>query len=445
MRLPDRHSLLWKLSGVLALLCLLAVSLQIDLSRRVHEATGRLSEPAKLSLQAYAQQAETAWHEHGAVGVDAFLNELRGHEKVWAQVVDQQQHSLSSQRIKRTERRKLDFVRPLGGSMGRPGGWPTFFIPFSDGNARLVMELPERFDPRKHHDLWDVLLQWVLPAVLAFSLGLLLYRVLIAPLAILRRQASALSAGNLGARVGPQVADRRDELGELARAFDHMAERLENALEFQRRLLRDLSHELRTPLSRLRVAGEREPDMAAMRQRVEREVQGMDRLIGDTLELVWLDTERPILVLEPVEVEHLWALLREDACFESGWSIEQLPCDLAPGCWVLGNLNGLAQALENIVRNAIRHSPPDGVVRLSGVREGAYWHLQIVDQGPGVSSENLEHIFQPFTRLNGARPGGEGFGLGLSIARSMLHLQGGELWAQNANPGLSLHLRLRSV
>lgn len=445
MKLPDRHSLLWKLSGVLALLCLLVVSLQVDLSRRVHEATARLSEPAKLSLQAYAKQAQRAWRERGTEGVDEFLADLRGRESVWAVVVDEQQTSLSSHPLSLPERRKLNFMRSLDWSVGRPGGWPTFFIPFSDGQAQLVMELPTRLDPRKHHDLWEALLQWILPATLAFLLGLLLYRVLIAPLVILRRQASALSSGDLAARVGPQVAGRRDELGELARAFDHMAERLENTLEFQRRLLRDLSHELRTPLSRLRVAGEREPDMAAMRLRVGREVQGMDRLIGDTLELVWLDTERPVLALEPVEVEHLWALLCEDACFESGWSIEQLPCELPADCWVLGNLNGLAQALENIVRNAIRHSPSDGVVRLSGVREGAYWHLQVVDQGPGVSPEKLEHIFQPFARLNVARPGGEGFGLGLSIARSMLHLQGGELWAQNANPGLRLHLRLPSV
>lgn len=83
----------------------------------------------------------------------------------------------------------------------------------------------------------------------------------------------------------------------------------------------------------------------------------MERLIGNTLELVWLDTERPSMPVEAVEMEPLWDLLREDACFESGWSSERLPCELPAGVWVLGNLNGLAQALENILRNAIRHSP----------------------------------------------------------------------------------------
>lgn len=233
----------------------------------------------------------------------------------------------------------------------------------------------------------------------------------------------------LSAGVQPTGPDRlrAPGAGRLAQAFNHMAERLESTLAFQRRLLRDMSHELRTPLSRLRVAGEQAEDVTLLRQRLEREVQVMERLIGDSLELVWLDTERPSLPLEPVDVPSLWDVVCENACFETGWQRHQLPCDLPADCQVLGNLNGLAQAVENILRNAIRHSPEGGVVRLGGQREADHWHLWIDDQGPGVVPEDLQRILEPFTRLNAARPGGDGFGLGLSIARSMLQLQGGEL------------------
>ncbi|WP_455924206.1 histidine kinase sensor domain-containing protein [Pseudomonas putida] len=433
MTLPNRHSLLWKLIAALALLGLLAVSLHVDLTKRLNDATGRLSEPARQTLGDYARQAEAAWRSQGARGLDTFLADLSLREQIWAVVVNERNHSLASHPVPQEYRGRLRFSRPLDGSLGRPGGRPTFAVPFSDDQARLVLELPARFNPRKHRDLWDVALQRLLPLSLALLLGVLLYRSLIAPLVMLRRQAVAMGAGDLQARVGPQVATRRDELGELARAVNHMAGRLENTVVLQRQLLRALSHELRTPLSRLRAAGEREPDIDALRQRQEREVQLMERLIGDTLELVWLDTEE------------LWHLLRDDACYEAHWPLARMPSELPAGCCVQGNLNGLAQALENIVRNAVRHSPPEGLVRLGGQRDGDHWHLWIEDQGPGIAPDQLEQVFQPFTRLGASRPGGEGFGLGLSIARSVVALHGGCIWAQNRAPGLRVSIRLPSV
>ena len=445
MNLPDRHSLLWKLVGGIVLLSLLIISLHVDVSQRLEMATAKLPATTQKILADYAIEAENAWNDNGTPGVDAFLRSLREREGVWAVVVGQHDQSLSSQPLRGRERKKLNFMRTLDWSVGRPGGTPTFYVPFSDSEARLVMDLPARLDPRKYNHLWRLFLERVLPAALALGLGVLLYRTLIAPMVILRRQANALSTGNLSARVGTQLTRRRDELGELARAFDHMAGRLENTVEFQRQLLRDLSHELRTPLSRLRVTGEREQDTTALRQRLEREVQGMERLINDTLELVWLDTERPQLPVETVDIGRLWDVLCEDVCYESEWPAEQLRNDLPAGCRVLGNLNSLAQALENILRNAVRHSPPGGLVRLGGQRDGEDWHLWIEDQGPGVDPAKLESIFLPFTRLNAARPGGDGFGLGLSIARSVVQLQGGEVWAQNRSPGLRVNLRLRSV
>lgn len=445
MRLPDRHSLFWTLLGGIALLSLLIISLHVDVSQRLNQATSTLSAQDRKVLSAYAQEAERAWQEGGEVGVDGFLGALKAREGVWAVVVGAQGQSLSSQPLQSDESKKLSFIRSLDWSVGRPGGTPTFYIPFSNSDARLVMDLPARLNPRKHNHLWKLLLERVLPACLALGLGVLLYRTVIAPMAILRRQAIALSAGDLSARVGSQLSGRRDELGELARAFDHMAGRLQNTVGFQRQLLRDLSHELRTPLSRLRVTGEREQDMLALRERLEREVQGMERLINDILELVWLDTERPLLPLEPVDVMRLWEVLCEDVCYETGWPAEQLRCDLPGGCIVLAHLNSLAQAMENVLRNAVRHSPADGMVSLGGRCEGDYWQVWIDDQGPGVDPDKLESIFEPFTRLNVARPGGDGFGLGLSIARSVTQLQGGDAKAQNRHPGLRVILTLRNV
>ena len=190
------------------------------------------------------------------------------------------------------------------------------------------------------------------------------------------------------------------------------------------------------------MACDSEQGVEALRERLSREVDGMQRLVEDTLQLAWLDAERGPLPVEDIQVQALWEMLTENARFESGWPQSRLPCLVDEYCWVRGHLNSLAQALENILRNAIRHSPPDGIVSLSGQREGDRWHLWLDDQGAGVAPEELERIFAPFTRLDGSRPGDGGFGLGLSIARNALRLQGGSLWAENTGQGLRVHLML---
>jgi two-component system sensor histidine kinase PfeS len=205
--------------------------------------------------------------------------------------------------------------------------------------------------------------------------------------------------------------------------------------------LRDRSHELRTPLSCLRVAAEGGLQGQSLTQRVMHEVQLMQRLVDDTLELAWLDTERPRLAAEPVDLEALWDMLCERACFESDWEPERLVYAVAPGCHLSCNLNALALALENILRNAIRYLPEAGLIRLCGQAQADEWHLWLEDQGPGVPQQ-LAQIFLPFTRLNGARPGNGGFGLGLSIARSAIDGQGGRMYAENAHPGLRIYLHL---
>ncbi|TVT80453.1 HAMP domain-containing histidine kinase [Pseudomonas sp. H3(2019)] len=233
-----------------------------------------------------------------------------------------------------------------------------------------------------------------------------------------------------------------NNLDEQARAFAQMPERRQSTEALPQQLLCDLSHELRTPLSRLRVASESEEDLLQLRERIGREVDGMLRLVEDTLQLVWLDTQCAPLPDEAIQIQALWEMLTENACYESGWPTEQLHCAVEASCWVRGNLNTLAQALENILRNAIRHSPTGGSVRLGGQRDGDYWLLWLEDQGGGVAEHDLERIFDPFTRLNGSRPCNGGFGLGLSIARNAVQRQGGRLWAENTGQGLRLNMRL---
>lgn len=446
--MPGRHSLFWKLAVVLVGFGIAIIWLSYAWSERVQLHSYRLSAEAQRVLQGYAGEAERAWAAGGAAGVDQWLVGMRQREQSWMAVVGQDLQSLGSVMLSGEEQARLTFMRRINWPMSkRAVGLPHVSLPFPHAPERgqLVMQLPQRYLPSGFTLFAKLFIHGVVPSALALVLCVVLYRVLISPLVHLREQANALRGDRLATRVEPRVSARRDELGELGQAFDHMAERLQHSVAFQRQLLRDLSHELRTPLSRLRVAAECELDVTTLRQRLEREVQCMQQLVDDTLELVWLDTERPRMPSEDIEVRALWELLCENACFESGWPAQQLVCELPADCRVRGHLNGLAQALENILRNAIRHSPAEGLIRLGGWRVDGDWLLHVEDQGGGVPSSALQSIFRPFTRLNAARPGGDGFGLGLAIAHGSVRMQGGELWAENGSAGLRLCLRLPSV
>ncbi|MCQ4261972.1 two-component sensor histidine kinase [Stutzerimonas stutzeri] len=447
MSLPSRHSLFWRLALLQVGFCLSLISLSQSWTQYVYERSSYLPVGSREQLVRYAAGAEQAWHSGGSNGVHRWLEDFRQAQGCWAAVLSPDLHSLSVQPLGADDYARLKMVRGLDWRISRRSAEPPYIsVPFptSPDHGQLILQLPERLMPSTSMFLLQVLINVVMPGVLALLLCVLIYRLLIRPLVQLQAQANALRADRLGMR-GGELMRRRDELGELSQAFDHMAERLQSAVSFQRQLLRDLSHELRAPLSRLRAAAEREPVADALSCRVTQEVQGMERLIGGSLELVWLDTERPSLPREEVDVAALWDVLRDNACFESGWDPGRLPCDLPEDCRVYAHLNGLAQALENILRNAIRHSPADGIVRLGGRLEEGHWHLWVEDAGPGVGPDQLELIFRPFTRLNAARPGGDGYGLGLAIARRMVRLQGGELWAENLGLGLRMHLTLATV
>ena len=444
-KVPGKHSVFWKLACLLVAFCLLMIWLSWSWGRYMDKRTGFLSELAHTTLVRYAGEAERAWDTGQQAGVDQWLAQMGPREPGWIGVIGQDLQALSSYPLSDRESQRMTFLRGLDwpvshNKTARP--WIKVPFPKDPSAGYLVIELPQRFMPGRSQLIWRIVTNGLIPGLFTLLLCVGLYRLLIVPLNHLRQQANAWRADQLGARLSSQTTSRQDELGDLGRAFDQMSERLQSTVNQQQQLLRDLSHELRTPLSRLRVACDSEQDLQALRERLSREVDGMQRLVEDTLQLAWLDAERGPLPVEDIQIQALWEMLTENARFESGWPESRLPCFVTADCWVQGHLNSLAQALENILRNAIRHSPAQGTVSLNGRREGEEWHLWLDDQGGGVAPEELERIFAPFTRLDGSRPGDGGFGLGLSIARNALRLQGGSLWAENVGQGLRVHIRL---
>lgn len=439
-----RHPLLWKMALLQVGFCVLLVWLVWSWGLQVERNTYFLEAPDRIALAAYAAEAEQVAATGDADAVERWRLALQQREHTWVAVLDDYLHSLGTTPLNAEQVSHLTFMRKLSWPMSKRLDdelpYVSIAFPQHPERGRLVMQLPERLLPPGLTPWTHVFTHGVVPVLLALGLGLLLYRHLVQPLNELRERANALSSGDLAPLASSSVTRRPDELGELARAYEHMAERLRQSLNQQRQLLRTLSHEIRTPLARLKIASDSGLPPEQLQQRLSREVEEMRRLVDDSLNLAWLDTEKPRLDAEEVVVASVWEALVQDAHFETGWPLDALVCELDSTCLLHVHLNSFAQALENILRNAIRHSPEQGVIRLSGRREDDNWCLVIEDQGPGVAEADLERIFEAYLRLDGTV--GSGFGLGLSIARRAIELQGGALWASRGSQGLRMHLRL---
>lgn len=231
-----------------------------------------------------------------------------------------------------------------------------------------------------------------------------------------------------------RLANRRDELGVLASDFNRMGARLQDLIASQRQLLRDVSHELRSPLARLRIAlalAERaEPaEREKLWPKLTRECDRLEALIGEILALARLDAD--LGSAQPIDLGQLANKLREDLQLNNPQ--QKIEITLQPGMQLLGWSDLLERALDNLLRNALRFSPADKPIELNIVRRGDEVHLEVRDQGPGVASEHLSQLGEPFFRAPGQSA--PGHGLGLAIARRAAERHAGELQLQNHSQG----------
>ncbi len=316
------------------------------------------------------------------------------------------------------------------------------------GNYILAGQLRPRRAPRPpfHVIVRQLLLGFLVSGVIC----LLLAHSLTRPIVELRGAAQELAAGNLAARVGETVGKRSDEIGELGRDFDRMAGQIEGLVGSQKQLLRDISHDLRSPLQRIRMALElaRRQDVTQQAQldRIERETVRINSFIEQLLTLARLENTEATPSMEPVSVNEIVEHVVADAKLEA----ERVGCTLSLTALaqylVNGNAEALTSAVENVVRNAIHHGGQGKVVELGLHAEGGDVVITIRDHGPGVPTELLPRLFEPFYRVDSARSMTTGgAGLGLAIASKAVALHGGSISAQNAQPSglmVTIHIPL---
>ena len=308
----------------------------------------------------------------------------------------------------------------------------------ADGRYWFILSIPE---PAVGRSLLPPEQFLVLLAVLV--LCYLLARYLTSPLRKLQAALERFGQGDFSARTG---ATRRDELGELARTFDRMAERIQNLVAAERRLLLDISHELRSPLARLSVAIELArsgENRAAALDRIQKEADRLNLLVGGLLQSTRAEVDPGAVRAQRVRLDELLADIVDDGSIEAAARGCSLDLDAQCPATVIGDPELLRRAAENVIRNAIRYAPPQTAVEVRLTCDNRTAHLQVRDYGPGVPEEALTRIFQPFYRVEGDRNRESGgVGLGLAIAQRAVELHKGTLRASNAHPGLRIEIEL---
>ncbi len=277
------------------------------------------------------------------------------------------------------------------------------------------------------------------------------------PIRTLSKAFRQFAAGDLSTRL-PITPRRWGDVGgadvrTLMLDFNHMADRINDLLEAQKLLVRDISHELRSPLTRLRVALElaREESLEPLPwlDSVDRQVDRVNGLIGQMLTLSLIESIRKTPQQHHFSLSNLFDDLLPDMDFEAqAQDCSLLYSAIAADITVPGEQELLRRAIENVIRNAIRYTPPGGTVEIDVGRQtdmsrNKGYHdatslltIAVRDQGPGVPESSLPNVFRPFYRVDMAREDSTGgFGLGLAIAERAIQIHSGQIAAANRREG----------
>jgi two-component system sensor histidine kinase CpxA len=403
------------------------------------------------------QDARDAWNASGqsglekvlqrvkdADGLDAYLADASGKDVIsgrdWSKEIESARTATQTGRGRGPGRgdannpfflfTRVDGPRPqLSVTQTRAGAKFYFIVQFpTQQNAaeRRIELLPQTW--------------WMLGifAILCYVLA----RHVTSPLRSMQKTVERFGQGDFTARVNSR---RADELGQLGRTVDRMAERIDNLLKSQRRLLQDISHELRSPLARLGVAVELArggADLDGSLNRIEREGTRLNTLVGELIQVTRGEGDPQGLSTENLRLDELIGTVVEDSRIEAEKRHVILNSSLSE-VTMEGNPELLRRAVENLVRNAIRYSPEETTVDVSLSRVGSVYRISVRDRGAGVPEESLPSIFDPFYRVekDRGRTSG-GVGLGLAIAKRAVELHRGTMRAQNVKPGLRVEIDL---
>ena len=325
-------------------------------------------------------------------------------------------------------------------------------VDFPDGRRlALVLQWERGSPPSLFWGSWLAYLRLCGVFLTGIVLCYLLALYLTSPIRKLREATNKLAEGDLSTRVAERVGRRRDEISDLARDFDAMAERIESLVTSQQRLTRDISHELRSPLARMNVALEiakqkMNGDASPLLQRIEGESQRLNDMISRLLTLSKLEAGSRDFERHELNLKTLVQNVAADADFEAAAKGRSVRVSVTEDCRVVGSESLITSAVENVLRNAVRYTREGTEVDVSVQRQNGQVLLRVLDHGGGVPEDELSKLFRPFHRVGEARDRGSGgTGLGLAIAEQAILAHKGTIKAENTADGLKVEIRLNCV
>lgn len=302
---------------------------------------------------------------------------------------------------------------------------------------RLIAVLDPPFDPWTLAAYYALILAAV--ALVCWALAVSIA----SPLRDLARGVERFGRGELSVRLNSR---RRDEVGELARSFDRMAERIGALLSAERRLLQDVSHELRSPLARMSFAAElarRDENREQALVQLKDEIQRLSSLIATLLQVTRGEGDPLARKQEEFSVADLLREIATDCWIEADARGCRVRIDANSNPVIVGDRELARRAFENVIRNAIRYSPTASSVDIAVLTGRTAVHVVIRDYGAGVPEHLLDQLGQPFFRVDDSRDSSTGgVGLGLAIAKRAIAIHHGLLRLENAHPGLRVSIEL---
>jgi two-component system sensor histidine kinase CpxA len=266
----------------------------------------------------------------------------------------------------------------------------------------------------------------------------LLARSITRPIIELQKTTEDLAIGKLDSRVSKTAQSRRDEIGQLARSLNSMANQISSLIKGQQQLLRDISHEVRSPLTRIRLASgllaQRDAAAATIAARIDGEIARLDELIDKILDVSRLESGAVSWRPEPLELCSILERVLADAGFEAEQLGKVLSSRLPDSPLdIIGDRHWIQSAVENIIRNALKHTPHGASVEILVDEHERFARVRVRDSGAGLPVEDLAKIFEPFYRsaANGSERTDTSTGLGLAIAAQVIRGHRGCIEARN--------------